>query len=85
MIIEVEVPKYSKETGIKYSWEDGFEIETSCDRQAIRIVANREGLLSLANHLLNLAQEGVPSGHHMHFDEYNSLENGSRELIIERR
>lgn len=48
------------------------------------ISANREGLLSLANHLLNLAQAEVPCGTHIHLDEYNSLEDGSLDLIVEK-
>ena len=46
------------------------------------ISANREGLLSLAEQLTALA-EGVP-GDHIHYDDDNSLEEGSAELIIER-
>jgi hypothetical protein len=48
----------------------------------VTISANREGLLSLARHFQALA-EGVP-GDHIHYDEYNSLEEGSSALIIER-
>ena len=46
------------------------------------ISANREGLLSLAKHLTALA-DGEP-GEHVHYDEFNSLEEGSTEIIIER-
>jgi len=81
----MEVPKYSSEKGITYKWEDGFEIETVVDNGIISIIANKAGLLSLANHLLNLAQDDVQSGHHLHFDEYNSLEEGSIELIIQKK
>jgi hypothetical protein len=49
------------------------------------LTANKEGLLSLANHLLNLAQDKIPSGYHMHFDENNSLEEGSLDLILEKK
>lgn len=45
-------------------------------------MANKSGLISLANHLLNLGQDDISFGHHLHFDEYNSLEEGSSELII---
>lgn len=48
----------------------------------VTISANREGLLSLARHFQALA-EGVP-GDHIHYDEHNSLEEGSSALIIER-
>lgn len=63
-------------------WEDGFEMSTSVRDGEVTISANREGLVSLANILMDLADEG--SGAHIHLDEHNSLEDGSAELIIER-
>ncbi len=44
--------------------------------------ANREGPLSLANILMDLADESP--GTHLHLDEHNSLEDGSIELVIGR-
>ena len=63
-------------------WIDGFEIKAVAENGEIVISPNREGMLSLAKHLTALAN-GVP-GDHIHYDEYNSLEEGSTELIIER-
>lgn len=63
-------------------WQDGFVISTTADNGEIIISANKEGLLSLANHLAALAEE--PAGSHIHLDEYNSLEDGSYGLIIEK-
>jgi len=63
-------------------WIDGFEIRTAVKSNKIVISANREGLLSLAKHLTALA-DGEP-GEHVHYDEFNSLEEGSTEIIIER-
>ena len=63
-------------------WIDGFEIRTVVKNNSIVISANREGLLSLAKHLTALA-DGEP-GEHVHYDEFNSLEEGSVEMIIER-
>ena len=63
-------------------WIDGFEIKAVAENGEIVISANREGLLSLAKQLTALA-EGIP-GDHIHYDEYNSLEDGSSEMIIER-
>ena len=84
MEIKIEIPHYSESSGIKYNWENGFEIEVKNMDGVIKITANREGLKSLANHILNLAQDEMPIGHHLHFDESNSLEDGSSELIIEK-
>ena len=63
-------------------WVDGFEIKVVIENNDILISANREGLLSLAKHLTALAN-GIP-GDHIHYDENNSLEEGSVEMIIER-
>ncbi len=64
-------------------WTDGFRIFVSAGRdRKVTVSANREGLLSLAGQLKALA-EGMP-GDHIHYDEYNSLEKGSAELIIEK-
>ena len=63
-------------------WVEGFEIKAMIRNNEIVLTANREGLLSLAKHLTALAN-GVP-GDHIHYDEYNSLEEGSAEMIIEK-
>ena len=67
---------------MRIEWIDGSRISVNSDNKEVTISANREGLLSLARQLQALA-EGVP-GDHIHYDEYNSLEAGSSELIIER-
>lgn len=78
--IKISIPEY--DNGVECIWEDNFKIKTSAPFDTLTIEANREGLISLARHLLHLAQAGVPNGCHIHLDEYNSLEDGSLELII---
>ncbi|MCE7057734.1 hypothetical protein LZF95_23830 [Algoriphagus sp. AGSA1] len=85
MNIKIEVPSFSIDRGIEYKWENGFEIEVKDVNGAITIIANKEGLISLANHFMNLAQQEVPKGYHLHFNEFNSLEEGSLELIIQKK
>lgn len=63
-------------------WVDGFEVSVRIENGSAVVDANREGLLSLANHLAALAKE--PPGSHIHLDEHNSLEDGSAELILVR-
>ena len=82
--MNIFVPTYG-ENGMTFVWEDGFSIKCSIDNEAVRIEANKEGLISLARHLLELAQEEVPEFEHIHFDEYNSLDDNSVELIIVKR
>ena len=67
---------------MKIEWVEGFEISVNTCNTEVTISANREGLLSLASQLKALA-EGAP-GDHIHYDEHNSLEKGSSEMIIVR-
>ena len=67
---------------MKIEWVDGFEIRVKVGHDAVVIAANKEGMLSLAKQLTALA-EAVP-GQHIHYDEDNSLEDGSAEMIIVR-
>lgn len=82
---EIEIIQYDKNKGIQFNWEENFAIEVKNEGGEVIISANSEGLLSLAKHLLTLAQNEVPVGAHIHLDEYNSLEEGSIGLIIEKR
>ena len=63
-------------------WVDGSEIRVSVEHGEAVISANKEGLLSLAQQLTALAEE--TAGSHIHYDEYNSLEERSAELTIEK-
>ena len=67
---------------MKIVWEDNFKIKSTVNENSIIISANKEGLLSLARHLTALAKSA--SGDHIHYDEYNSLEEGSTEVVIEK-
>lgn len=79
----MEVPNF--EWSFKFNWEENKKIKVIRNSQnETLIVSNKEGLLSLANHLINLAQDTVPNRYHIHLDEYNSLEDWSLELIIEK-
>ena len=64
------------------NWVDGFTIKVRVENGNVVLLANKEGLLSLASQLKALADEAA--GSHCHYDEYNSLEDGSCELIIEK-
>ncbi len=67
---------------MEIKWKDDFEIRFRIDDGTAVISANRDGLLSLVGQLSALA--GEEPGSHIHYDEYNSLEDGSDELIIEK-
>ena len=66
---------------MEISWEEDFAIRVKSVRGVVVVSANREGLLSLAAQLMALAE--AQPGSHIHYDESNSLEEGSAEMIIE--
>ena len=68
---------------MEFKWEDGFTIATRIEDGAIVVSANAAGLRSLANHFMALAED-VSKGAHFHLDEFNSLEDNSLELIVEK-
>lgn len=84
MELKVNIPEYNAD-GLTSEWEYGFEIEVKSEGNNIVILANKAGLVSLAKQLFTLAQDNEPSGSHFHFDDSNSLEDGSTELIIEKK
>lgn len=82
----IEFPDFIPEKGIHYKWIGDSYINISLeDEDTVVIKANKDGLLSLANHLLNLSQDSVPKYYHMHFDDINGgVEDGSLGIIIEK-
>lgn len=65
-------------------WENGFTLKVCIDNEGtVLISANKEGLRSLARQLTALADEAA--GCHIHYDEFNSLEEGSSSMIIEKK
>jgi hypothetical protein len=81
---EVNVGSYDATSGIRLEWALGFNIEVMSHSGEVVIRANGAGLISLAQHLLTLAEDSVPSGTHIHLDASRELEDGSADLIIER-
>jgi len=77
-------PAYSPSAGLRVEWEDNAVISVQVVGGEVLLRANRAGLLTLAKHLVTLAQEGVTAGTHLHYDVDSGLEEGSRELIVER-
>lgn len=84
MKLEIEIEEYSQEKGLQLKWESGFSIHVQNEDKAVVITGNKAGLISLARHLLTLAQDKVLEGAHIHFDEYNALEDHSLDLIIQK-
>lgn len=82
--MEIHIPKCDPKTGFKFSWEEKFSIFCECKDNKVHIVCNKEGLISLAKQLLTLSEDVFPAGYHVHYDAFNSLEDFSNEIIIEK-
>ena len=67
---------------MKIEWVDGFKIHIKNENGTVVISANKEGLESLAKQLTAMAES--ETGCHIHYDSYNSLEDGSVEMILEK-
>ena len=80
----IEVIDYDDSIELTYE-PDAIITATHSEYGETVIQASRDGLITLAKMLLTLAQDGIPSGSHIHLDEYNFLEDGSSELILVRR
>ena len=80
---EIEIIPYDRNKGLELFWEPDFKINVEFDNEVL-ISANKQGLISLASHLLSLAQDEIVIGTHIHLDEFNSLEDGSCDLVIEK-
>jgi len=79
--LKINIPEYAKEQGAVSVWEDGFLIKSEVLNDQIMISANHAGLISLAKQLLFLAHAETSPGCHYHL-EHNSLESGSKEIVI---
>lgn len=87
-IVEIEIPDYSPTYGVvPVSSDRDYHLNVQIEEhhQEVMITADKEGLIMLARHLLTLAQDEVPSGCHIHYDDDTSsgiLEKGSRTIVV---
>ncbi|MFI1165379.1 hypothetical protein ACH4UM_17645 [Streptomyces sp. NPDC020801] len=79
----VQVPDYHPSKGLLLSWDEDFEITVSVSGSEVSIKANHAGLVSLARHLLTLAQDQVHEGAHIHLTADQEIES-DHDLILER-
>ncbi len=85
--VEVEVTAYDPVLGVGTWWEEDTALRAEVwdsPEKTVVISGNPAGLVSLARHLLTLAQESVPDGRHLDFDTYCGwLEKGSTAIRVE--
>ena len=77
----MNIPIYEGK-GLDFIWEENSIISTKIDNDTIVVKANRDGLVSLARHLLTLAQDNVPNNRPIDFDPECGLESGSTSIVF---
>lgn len=85
MNMTIVVPEFKEGGSLLFEWDDNFEISLNRTTGEVVVAANVPGLISLARHLLTLAQDSVPNGSHLHLSDLAELEDGSGDLILEKR
>lgn len=65
----IDIPEYDGD-GIDVIWHKDSLVNIRCDEGGITLEANGEGLRSLGEQLLYLSQEIIPSGSHIHLDDF---------------
>ncbi len=82
--VSIEVPVYSG-SGVWPILEEKYMLSIEVDTtNAIVVKADKGGLISLARHLLTLAQDEYPVGSHVHYDDASSLDDGSSPFIVDK-
>ena len=85
MHYRIELVTYSSEAGLQLNWVPGYCLRIDAAGDEVTIRANAQGLRSLAQHLLTLADDGVPLGVHAHLEPGLELDDDSVALIVDKR
>ena len=85
MKVILELPDYDG-NGVDVIWDNGSKYELKVFDNEIALLANKNGLVSLAKQMLYLAYNDFDySGTHVHFDSFfTKMDNIEYELIIEK-
>ncbi len=73
--------------GINFLWDGGEAISVSVERNnnnEVLIKANKAGLVTLARHLLTLAEDSIEDRSHLHLDPETGVNAESAPLILEK-
>jgi hypothetical protein len=85
MDANIELGSYSKESGLRLVWVPGYTLTVVAGADGVTVCGNSEGLRSLAQHLLTLADDVVPSGVHAHMEPGLELDDDSTSLVVEKK
>ena len=85
MKVALDIPLYDSE-GVQRFWQDDSSLEISIYDKEILLLANGKALYSLALQMLYMAENDLPKGTHVHFDDFMCQGlKGDLELVIEKK
>jgi hypothetical protein len=84
MDANIELGRYSNETGLHLVWVPGYTLRIVAGTDGVLVSGNEQGLRSLAQHLLTLADQVVPVGVHAHMEPGLELDDDSAALTVEK-
>ena len=83
MKITLEIPDYDgRATDV--IWKQDAAVRVDIFGRGVVITANSDGLISLAKQMMYLAEETVPSGCHVHYDDLFLSGGSASSLIIDK-
>lgn len=69
MYIKLNIPNYDG-NAVDVIWDKGANFTATTDGVNIIIKANKSGLMSLAKQMIYMAYNDLPSGSHIHYDDF---------------
>jgi hypothetical protein len=84
MDVNIDLGRYSTDTGLQLVWVPGYTLRVVADTDGVLVSGNEQGLRSLAQHLLTLADQAVPVGVHAHMEPGLELDDDSAALTVEK-
>lgn len=84
MKIIVDIPQYDG-NGLDIIWDAGSKYTINVQENNVVISANQSGLVSLAKQMLYMAHNNLPTGSHVHYDDFFTKVNNGLDLVIEKK
>lgn len=81
MYIKLNIPNYDG-NAIDVIWEKDSSFTATTDGVNIIIKANKSGLMSLAKQMIYMAYNDLPSGSHIHYDDFLVSTIGDEHCLV---
>lgn len=83
MKLEIEIPDYDG-NAMDVIWEANANYAVKIFENDVIIKANAQGLISLAKQMMYMVYNNLPSGSHVHYDDFFTKLKNKYDLVIEK-